>query len=852
MCWRDCRTNRGRLLLFSLSIVLGVAALAAIGSLGANLERAVEEQARTLLGADLAISSRRPFSTEEEHLFAQLGGRQARQIALNSMVYFSSTDGTRLAEVRALSGGFPFYGRFETEPPSAVQEFQRGAGALVEENLLIQFDAKVGGTVRIGRLTVPISGALKKVPGESAALAMISPRVYLPMNDLAATGLVEKGTLARYTVFFEFPPLIDGEKLDKQHRRGMAHGRHYVEILVQSIQPQLDKFRLSTETVEKRKQELGQAMENLYHFLNLAGLTALLLGGIGVAGAVHTHVRQKLPTAAILRCLGCSVSQTFAVYLAQGIALGAAGALLGTLLGTLIQSALPRALSSFIPFDFQFRIAWLAVGRAGAIGFCICLLFALLPLLSIRRVSPLAALRVAWEPVAAKRDPLRWLVGAILLAALFGFGLGQERNWRMALGFAAGLAFVVASLAGTAAILMRLLRKWVQSSLPFVLRQGLAGLHRPNNRTHLLLFSLGLGTFLITAIALLQHMLAGDLLISGGAGHANAILFDIQRDQRLGVSNLVAGLQLPVLDELPLVNMRIASIKGRDVESLLADKESHRASWPLRREYRSTYTDHLREAEKVTAGRWISRSTNTAVVPISVEEGIAGDLRVGVGDEIVFDVQGIPVTTRVASLREVNWRRMEPNFFMLFPLGALEKAPGTDVLVTRVDSTAQSAQLQRAMVKAFPNVSVIDLTMIVQTLDAIVAKVFFVIRFMALFTVLTGVLVLVSALVTGHFQRIRESILLRTLGASGGQIFGILLVEYVALGVVAALTGVILSLGGAWALAQFVFHVRFALQAAPVLCALVIVPLLTGGIGLLMSRGILKRPPLEMLRAETD
>jgi putative ABC transport system permease protein len=272
----------------------------------------------------------------------------------------------------------------------------------------------------------------------------------------------------------------------------------------------------------------------------------------------------------------------------------------------------------------------------------------------------------------------------------------------------------------------------------------------------------------------------------------------------------------------------------------------------LRREYRSTYTDHLREAEKVTAGRWIGRATNGGVVPISVEAGIAGDLRVGLGDEIVFDVQGIPITTRIASLREVNWRRMEPNFFMLFPLGALENAPGTDVLVTRVASSAQSAQLQRAMVKAFPNVSVIDLTMIVQTLDAIVEKVFFVIRFMALFTVLTGILVLASALVTGHFQRMRESVLLRTLGASGGQVFGILLVEYVGLGVVAALTGVILALGGAWALAQFVFHIRFAPEAAPVVLALVIVPLLTGGVGLLMSRGILKRPPLEMLRAETE
>jgi putative ABC transport system permease protein len=833
MCWRDCRSNRGRLLLFSLSIVLGVAALAAIGSFGVNMERAVEEQAKTLLGADLSISSRQPFSTNEEHLFAQLGGEQARQIAFNSMAYFPSGDGTRLAQVRALSGGFPFYGKFETEPPSAVEQFKRGAGALVEENLLIQFDAKVGETVRIGKLAVPIVGALRKVPGESAALALISPRVYLPMADMPATGLGGKGTLARYTVFFKFPPGTNVEKL------------------VKSIDPQLDKFRLSTETVEKRKQDLGKAMENLYHFLNLGGLIALLLGGIGVAGAIHTHVKQKLPTAAILRCLGAPVAQTFAVYLAQGIALGLAGAISGALLGALIQSALPRALASFIPFDFQFRISWFAVVRAGAIGFGICLLFALLPLLAIRRVSPLAALRVAWEPKSA-RDPLRWVIIAILLAALFAFGLGQERNWRMALGFTGALAFVFAALSGTAFLLMRLVRKLIRPGLPFVVRQGLSGLHRPNNRTHLLIFSLGVGTFLLTSIVFIEHMLAGDLMITTGTGQANAILFDIQRSQLPAVSNLVAGLQLPVLDQLPLVNMRISSIKGRDVESLLADKQSHIPSWPLRREYRSTYSDHLRGAEHVIAGQWIPRATNAAVVPISIEKDIAKDLGVGLGDEIVFDVQGIPVTTKVASLREVDWRRMEPNFFMLFPLGVLEDAPAMDVLVTRVATSAQSAQLQRAMVKAFPNVSVIDLTMIVQTLDAIVNKVFFVIRFMALFTVLTGILVLISALVTGHFQRVRESVLLRTLGAASGQVFGILLVEYLSLGVVAALTGVVLALGGAWALAQFVFHVHFAPPLAPVVLAFVIVPLLTGGVGLFMSRRVLKYPPLEMLRAESS
>jgi putative ABC transport system permease protein len=831
MAWRDTRRSRGRLLLFSSSIVLGVAALAAIGALGANLERAVEEQARTLLGADLAISSRQPFTAEEEGLIKQIGGEQSRETSFSSMIYFPASGGTRLVQVRALSGGFPFYGRLETGPPAAEAQFRQGRGALVEQNLLLQFSAKVGDNIRVGELTLPVTGELRKVPGESLALALVSPRVYLPMADLAATGLLRQGSLAQYKVLFKFPPQTN------------------VEELVARLEPQLEKFRLGFDTVEKRKQNLGRAMDNLYHFLNLTGLIALMLGGVGVAGAIHVHVKQKLPTAALLRCLGGSVGQVFAVYLAQGIALGAAGGVAGAALGVAVQTILPRVLADFIPFTFQFQTAWPAVGRAAAAGFIVCLLFALLPLLAVRRVSPWGALRVAFEP-AARPDPLRWAVLAALAALALGFGLTQGRNWRAGLGFVLGLGVVFALLAATARALLAAARQTTRWNLPFVARQGLANLHRPDNRTHLLLLSLGLGTFLLAAIFLVEHTLTADLIVPG-ASRANAVLFDIQPDQKEAVAGLVRSLGRPVLDEAPIVTMRLSSIKGRAVESLLADKKNTVPGWALRREYRSTYTDHLRDAEKIMAGQWIGRVSNHAApVPISVETGIAQELGLKLGDEIVFDVQGVPVRTAVASLREVNWRRPQPNFFMLFPRGVLEQAPSMDVLVTRVDSSAQSAQLQREVVKTFPDVSVIDLTLILETVDAIVEKVSFVIRFMALFTVVTGMLVMAGALAGSHFQRARECALLRTLGASRRQIWRILAVEYAALGVLAAATGMLLALAAVWALAAFVFKVHFAPPLWPLLAGWAAVPALTLGTGLLISRRMMRHSPLAMLREE--
>ena len=830
MAWRDSRTSRKRLLLFSCSIVLGIAALTAIGSLGNNLQRAIEEQAKSLLGADLALNSREAFLPEAEKWFQELGGEQSREISFSTMVYFVRGEGTRLVQARALSGGFPFYGKLETEPLDAAEGFRHG-GALVEESLLTQFKANVGDEIRLGNLTTRIVGKLKKVPGETVALSAIAPRVYISMNDLEPTGLLRAGSLARYQVFFKFTSGVDVSKM------------------VERIKPQLDKFRLSHDTVEERKRDLGRSMDNLYHFLNLVGFIALLLGGVGVASAIHVHVKQKLGTVALLRCLGSSIAQTFAIYLAQGMALGLFGAVVGAALGVAIQSALPGVLADFIPFNFQFSTSWVAVGRAVAVGFTICFLFALLPMLAVRRVSPLAALRASFEPLAARRDPLRWLVGAVLGLGVAGFALAQSRDWRIGLGFAVGLGVVFAILSGTAAGLIFLTRKLTPPTLPFAWRQGLANLHRPNNRTLLLLLSLGLGTFLMVSLYLVQQTLLTQLISANSTNQANTILFDIQPDQREAVLALVRSLHLPVLDEAPIVTMRLSSVKGRKVEAILADKQNHIPRWTLRHEYRSTYSDHLRDGEKLIAGQWVPRvDTDTNSTPISLEEGLAKDLKIGLGDEIIFDVQGISVTTHVASLRQVDWRRIQPNFFVVFPRGILEDAPSMDVLVTRVTSAEESARVQREMVKQFPTISTIDLRLVLQTLDSILGKISFVVRFMAMFTVLTGLLVLVGALLTGRYQRIQESILLRTLGASRKLILRILLVEYLALGLLAALTGILLALVAAWLLCHFVFKIHFVPELLPLAIAFVVVPGLTVVTGFLMSQGVLDQPPLAILR----
>ena len=841
MAWRDSRSSRRRLLLFSSSISLGIAALVAIGSLGRNLEEAIQQQSKSLLGADLVLVARQPFTAENEALITRLDGETARETSFSTML--ALTNGTRLVNARAISGGFPFYGQLETEPPSAAAEFRAGGGVLVEEGVLQQFDARPGDTVKLGVASFRILGALRKVPGDTVAFATIAPRVYLAAADLAKTELLKGGSLARYRVHFRFR-----EKTD-------------VEALVKPLETDFARLRLDFDTVKKRQKDLGAALANLYRFLNLVALVALLLGAVGIASAIHVHIQQKLPNVAVLRCLGAPLADTFGIYLAQGLALGATGSLAGIAVGALVARQLPALVASFVPFAFAPHFAWSAALEAAAAGFAICVLFALLPLLEVSRVSPLAAIRAAYEGTT-KRDPARTVLFALIALAVTGFAMLQTERPREGLAFAAGLGAAFALLAGAAKLVVWLARRLTPASLPFVWRQGLASLHRPQNRTTLLLLALGLGTFLILTLHLVRDSLLTQLFPPTNGAKPNAILFDIQPDQRDGVIALLRAQKLPVLDEAPIVTMRLQSVKGVPTETLVQDKAKKIPDWVLRREYRSTWRTNLVDSEEIVAGKFVpvvpeggelgtrNSELGTSVVPVSLEDGIAKELRVSLGDELIFDIQGVPVTCRVASLRKVDWRQVRPNFFVVFPAGVLEDAPAMHVLATHVADAAESARMQREVVQAFPNVSAIDLTLVLQTLDGILTKVGFVIRFMALFTVATGLIVLAGAVLTGRWQRMQEAVLLRTLGATRKQIRQILLAEYAALGLLAALTGTALAVAASWALAKFAFKADYAVAPAPLLVALAGVTAVTILVGLATSRGIADQPPLEILRRE--
>jgi len=835
MAWRDSRASRRRLALFSLSIVLGVAALVAIGSFRDNLRQAVADQSKSLLGADLAVTSRHQLTGEARAHLDGLRGEQARETAFSSMIVFPTRGGqTRIVQVRALEGGFPFYGEAVTVPAGAMRKLDAGDAAVLEDTLMAQFGLQAGDPIRVGEATFTVVGALQKIPGESPAVAMLAPRVYIPLRALEQTHLVQTGSLVRYRTYFKFAPGYD------------------VEALVRSLRERFRGLQLGFDTVEQRKRDLGRALDNVESFLNLVGFIALLLGAISVASAMQIYVQQKVPTIAVLRCMGATARRSFAVYLCQGLGLGLLGAGVGAILGLAAQLALPAVFRSFLPVDAQVFISWRAVASGMVAGLGVCLLFTLLPLLSIRRVSPLRALRTGFGEPSPRRDPLRWALYGLIGASVFGCAWWQAGRWQRGLGFALALAATFGVLTGVAGLLAWAARRWVPRRLPYVWRQGFANLHRPNNRTVLLMVALGLGTFLVLTLYLTRDSLLAEFRGSTGGDRPNLLFFDVQDDQLAGVDEVLQAGGAPVLQEAPIVTMRISALKGRPVEELSRDRVPGRGGWALRREYRCTYRRLLADTEKVVAGSFEGRvNAGTAVVPISVEQGLAKELQVQIGDEITFDVQGVPIRTRVGSLRAVEWQRLQANFFVVFPEGVLEAAPKFFVVATRARSPAHSAVLQQAVVSAYPNVSAIDLGLVLQTLDGIFTKVALVVQFMALFVALTGVIVMAGAVLTGRFQRVRESVLLRALGATRRQVLRIMLAEYGVLGLLASTTGSLLAVGANWLLVHFVFETHFAPPPLLLLAAVGAVTAVTVVTGLLASRGDCYHPPLEVLRQET-
>jgi putative ABC transport system permease protein len=830
MALRDSRKNRSRLLLFISAIIFGIAALVAIYSFRYNLQNDIKSQAATLIGADLVVSGNKPADAAIKPLLDSLGDKRSEERSFPSMIYFPRTQGTRLVQVRALQGGFPYYGSLETEPVQAGTTFKNSKSALVDKTLMMQFNMHVNDSIKVGDITFQIAGILDKAPGQTGVSSGIAPIVYIPLQYLEQTGLSKKGSRINYSFYYKYDKPVNMSKL------------------VKTIEHRVDKADMNIETIEIRKEDTGRSFGDLTRFLSLVGFIALLLGCVGVASAIHIYIREKIASIAIMRCLGVKASEAFLIYLIQIIGIGIIGSVIGAVLGTSIQHLLPMVMKDFLPITISTDISWLAIGQGILLGIIISVLFALLPLISIRNISPLNTLRIDYDNVNLVRDPFRWLVYFLIILFIITFTFIQLDSWLASIFFTIGIfiAFLVLTL--TAWLLMKLMRLFIKSSWGYLFRQGFANLYRPNNQTIILIVSIGLSTTFICTLFFIQSILMGQISLSSSGNQSNMILFDIQSSQQKAIAQLTRQKGLPVLQQVPIVAVKLEKINGKTEADV---KKDTTLKYPVRAftwEYRVTYRDTLSATEKIIKGEWVGKAEPGKEIPVSIEDNFSKRNHVNIGDHLVFNVQGVPMPAIVSSVRQVNWNKIQTNFQVVFPKGILEDAPQFHVLLTHVKSAKSSAQFQQAVVKQFPNVSIIDLGLVLNVIDGLLDKIGYVIRFMSAFSIITGIVVLIASVRISKYQRIQESVLLRTLGASRKQIFTITALEYLFLGALSALTGIVIAIAGSWLLAKYSFEVPFAINLIPAVILFFVISLLTIVIGLLNSRGVLNKPPLEILR----
>ncbi|MDH5609609.1 MAG: ABC transporter permease, partial [Cyclobacteriaceae bacterium] len=770
MAWRDSRKSRGKLVLFIASISLGIAALTGISSFRENLLTEIDNQAKSLLGADFLVQGNAPLPDSLFYSFHALSRSSSREIYFASMIYFPRTDGTRLVQVRALEGDYPYYGEIGTDPIPASQSFQSGKYALVDEKLMIQYNVETGDSIRVGSTGFVITGKIKQVPGQSSMGSSVSPVVYIPMAYLDDTQLIQKGSRVNYLTYFQFHPDIDTSRVWESARK-TAEDKGF-----------------DVETIEDRKENTGRSFKDLSSFLELIAFAALLLGCLGVSGSVYVYAQGKIESVAILRCLGMKSRQAISIYLIQIVSFGLTGALMGSLLGVVIQMYLPRIAAGFLPVDLIPHIYWPAIVAGLVIGLVISFLFGLLSLLSLRKISPLTALRFEVETIKSWKDP--WAI-AVAISILFFIFVAL---W-VQLGHAMDALSYSGILLGSIVLLMLLgkgltwaIRKMLPPALPFAWRQGLSNLYRPHNQTITLITTLGLSTAFLGMLYFMQALLVQRITLTGKDDRPNTILFDIQSHQVAAIRELTKEYDLPVLQEVPIVTMRLIEINGQSKDQAEKDTLNPIPDWAYNREYRITYRDSLINSETLAGGIWSGKAVKPSdSIFISISKGFAESLNLELGDELLFNVQGAMIRTYIGSFRDIDWRRVQTNFLVVFPTGVLEKAPQFHVLITRVQEGSVSARYQQAVVRQFPNVSVIDLELILKTLEEILGKVAFVIQFMALFSIGTGLVVMISSIVLSKYQRMQENVLLRTLGASQSQLWKIIAAEYVTLGSMGAL-----------------------------------------------------------------
>ncbi len=791
---RDLRGGLGGFAVFLASLALGVAAIVAVGSLAEGVTRAVESDGRALLGGDLTIEAANEPVPEAE-LAALVPQAQAASLSTRVSTLAEAAGGRRVAvTLKAVDAAWPLYGEVLLEPAMGIGEALADGGAVAEASLLSRLGIQVGDRIRLGDGDVQVRAVLVREPDRIGGFLGLGPRVLVSQETLAAAGILQRGALAEFSWRAALRAGEDGPGIVAGIARAHPDARWRARS-VADVQPQVARFtdRLST-------------------YLTLAGLTALLTGGVGIGLAIDGYLRERQRAIAAMKCIGATGAQVFRIYLLQVLALAGLGVAAGIVLGQALPLLTLLVPAGVLPVLPELGFYLLPVLTAAAAGLLTALVFAVWPLAMARDISPAGLFRTI---VAPSRNWPRWryvlaiLALVVLLAALAILGSPRPGLAASFVGVAIGSALV---LTGLAKLMLRIVAR-VGAQAPAGLRLPLANLHRPGSGASSVVIAVGAGLAVLTTIGLLQANLAREIQARMAEYAPSFIFIDMQPAQRDAFHAILEDFPgSKVLQEAPLLRARVVHINGRPVDEAGV---AENVRWTLQRDRGLSYSATMPTGSQLAAGEWWP--ADYAGPPlVSVEDEVAEGYGVGVGDTLGFNILGRVIEAKIANLRrEIDWGSGRLDFVFMLSPGVIERAPHTWIGAIDLPA-ADGPRLLERIASELPNVTPIEVGELARQLEDTLDRIGLAIRAVAAVTLVSGALVLAGAVGAARRRHRYQAVMLKVLGARRLDIVRLFLVEYLALGLAAAAVGVVIGGFAAWAVVAALFHATFVPSAAAI------------------------------------
>ena len=833
---RETRSAWKRLIFFFVCIAIGVGAIVALRSVIQNVRHVLATEARSLIAADIFLSTDRPWQSGTPERIASRVSRipGATQIESIEMVTMArpvdeGSGITKVVELRAVQPGFPFYGRLTLQDGRTyAHSLLQNNGALVRPELLAQFGLEIGDAIAIGKAQFVIRGAIALEPGRSLSAFSLGPRVFIDFEDLAETGLITFGSRVSRQMLLRVPE----SEIDSLTRDLQAEPR-----------PEFVRVR----SYRDREEQIGEDFQRAENYLSLVGLVIVVLGGIAVSSVTRVFVRQKIKSIAVMKCVGGTSRQILGVYLLQSLGLGVIGSVIGVALAWLAIAMIPGDMSQIGTLTVAYGLSWPAAAQGMGIGVLVSLLFSMVPLLEVRQVKPSLLLR--HETTGRRRDWFQIGATVVVAGALVALASWQAASLRVGLTVCVGFIGLTVVLQGVGWLLTRMTRPLASSSW-FPMRQAVLHLSRPGNQTRVILLTVGLGTFFIMGVRGLQVNLLNQFALQIGENTPDMFLVDIQQEQAADMKAFLAE-RLPRESQPLLIPVLRARVTGKGMN--LDEVEDLQGRGRLSREYTITYRGQLESNETLLRGHFPKPASGADLPEVSIEEGVVERFGINVGDVMRFDVLGRAIHARVSGIRRVEWREGRSGGFMfVFGAGTFDGAPHWYFAPVRANLSdpAERGKLTHDIVVRFPNVSVIDLRELLESVRKVFEVVTVAIDVVGSLVILTGGLILAGAVAVTKFQRVYEAAIFKTLGASSRTIAAMLMVEYGLLGSIAGAVGSFAALALGWGVSRFALDIPWRPVLHENFIGTVATSVLIMVIGVAASADVLKRKPLAALRAE--